>query len=119
MEPLDFKKLARGDIVESVNGGRTYVVAGNYGNCVIAVDVMHMTNPDEWRLVRKANYESSIDQLVACSSANKFCACDHKGKHERASDCNEGQCVSNPFASCCVPWEEVSESSQNIRKLRV
>ncbi len=45
--------LAPGDIIESA-AGATYIVSGNYGHRVTAVQTADVMNHTEWRLVRKA-----------------------------------------------------------------
>lgn len=52
MTPEQFSKLKTGDLVCPKHGTHGYVVLANYGNYVIAVRHVHMTNPQEWDLVQ-------------------------------------------------------------------
>lgn len=59
----EFETLGRGDVIrlheeshEYYEKTRTYVVMANYGNRVTAVRTVDVTNPAEWDLVYKANY---------------------------------------------------------------
>jgi hypothetical protein len=63
MTPKDMKSLDRGDLVRSKWEGRTYVVSANYGDRVTAVDTIDITNPSEWQLIRKANYEKAEEEI--------------------------------------------------------
>ena len=58
MDKETFKALNRGDVVRhKVTGlASSYVVVANHGDRVTAIDVMEMTNPDEWDLVYRASY---------------------------------------------------------------
>jgi hypothetical protein len=52
-----FKNLQRGDIVRHVTSPDSVVVTGNFGNRVSAIRAYDLTNPNEWRLIGKANHE--------------------------------------------------------------
>ena len=58
-----FKDLERGDIIKHKTQEQTYVVSGNYGSHVIAITSVHMSNPDEWDLVLKANHTRPIKDV--------------------------------------------------------
>jgi hypothetical protein len=55
-----FDLLAIGDIVRNKGSGNAYV-AGRYGDCVIAVRTVEMTNPAEWDLVFSRAYATGGD----------------------------------------------------------
>jgi hypothetical protein len=44
----ELQHLKRGDVVRHVQTDRTYVVTGNYGTHVTAVESVDITNPVEW-----------------------------------------------------------------------
>ena len=50
----EFRNLCIGDVVRGAKGN-AYVVHINYGNRVVAVRTVEMTNSREWDLVMKAN----------------------------------------------------------------
>jgi hypothetical protein len=50
----EFSQLQEGDIVQEKSSGLAYVVVANYGDRVLVVRSMELSNPDEWWLVRKA-----------------------------------------------------------------
>jgi hypothetical protein len=50
MTPEQFKSLHDGDIVRHIDGANRYLVSGNYGTHVSAVNVMDIANPSEWGL---------------------------------------------------------------------
>lgn len=54
MNKTEFSQLREGDIVQGKSSGLGYVVVANYGNHVIVVRSMEITNPDEWSLTQKA-----------------------------------------------------------------
>jgi len=59
MTEEEFRELNSGDLVRHLRGdGTAYQVAANYGSYVIAVRVIHMSNPEEWVLAGKARIES-------------------------------------------------------------
>ncbi len=47
----EMKKLRRGDLVAHKSGSKLYVVTGNYGDHVTAVDSVDITNAIEWNKV--------------------------------------------------------------------
>ncbi len=58
MTPEEFKALDRGDIVyHASDPTATWLIDANYGDRVTAVTTYDLTNPAEWVLVLKANYE--------------------------------------------------------------
>jgi hypothetical protein len=50
-------QLQPGDIIRHVNGADGYIVTGNAGDHVIAVRVMHVTNPRDWLLISRADHK--------------------------------------------------------------
>ncbi len=53
----EFKGLDHGDIIRHVNSINACVVTGNYGEYVVAVKTYHVTNPNEWELVKRRKVE--------------------------------------------------------------
>lgn len=51
---LDFR---RGDIVRHRHSCNSWVVSGNYGNCVVAVNHQIISNPAEWVILRQEESE--------------------------------------------------------------
>ena len=60
MDKKTFDKLGRGDIVTHALDSRTFIVNANYGDRVIAMTTIEMTNPSERILVLKASYNNSL-----------------------------------------------------------
>ena len=59
MTEEEFKKLGVGDALMHVTGGHSVIVTGNYGDHVTAVRTVDVTNPDEWRIIRKVHTDES------------------------------------------------------------
>jgi len=58
-----FQHLQVGDLVRHKLDHRSLIVTANYGNRVMAVAAVDITNIEEWDLVAKATYEKmSSDQ---------------------------------------------------------
>ena len=58
MNDEEFKSLSIGDIIlHKAVGSRGLVVTGTYGDHVTAVRTVDVSNPIEWDIVRRANYE--------------------------------------------------------------
>jgi hypothetical protein len=57
MTSEEFKNLSCGDIVRHKSNGEVLVITNNYGDHVIAVKTYDMRNPDEWKLILKANHK--------------------------------------------------------------
>ena len=55
MNENDFKWLNAGDVVRHRLEHQALVVVANYGDHVIAVRVVEITNPNEWNLLYKAD----------------------------------------------------------------
>lgn len=53
MTRKEFNALEPGDIIQSASGVG-YVVTANYGRRATAAKMADMTNPGEWKLIRKA-----------------------------------------------------------------
>lgn len=53
----EFQKLNRGDLIRHKKSPEILIVSGNYGDHVTATTTCDATNPDEWNIIRKANYE--------------------------------------------------------------
>lgn len=51
LQMLDFKNLKVGDLVRGRSSKQVYVVTGNYGNRVTAVETVDLTNPIEWEKI--------------------------------------------------------------------
>lgn len=47
-------ELKEGDIVQHKMFGTMYIVTGNYGQHVTAVNTVDITNPSEWLVLRDA-----------------------------------------------------------------
>lgn len=47
--------LRAGDLIAHIHEGLIYVVGAWYGQHAVAVRVVEVTNPDEWRLISKAS----------------------------------------------------------------
>jgi len=54
MNAEEMRRLDVGDVIEGRSTGRIYVVTGNYGTRVTAAETVDVTNPNEWKLLRKA-----------------------------------------------------------------
>ena len=50
---LHLSDLKEGDIVRHKSDGEAYIVTGNYGDYVIAVRQIHITNESEWVKINK------------------------------------------------------------------
>ena len=77
MKQEDFKNLSEGDIVRSdivrsATSGIAYVVTGNYGGRITAVRTVDLTNPCEWELVVKADYEIKPKETEKQKSTKVF-----------------------------------------------
>lgn len=59
MNKSEFMNLREGDIVQGKSSGLGYVVVANYGNHVIIVRSMEITNPDEWEIIQKSSAEEN------------------------------------------------------------
>lgn len=55
MNEGDFKNLSAGDIVRHKMSSEAAIVHANYGSHIIAVRTFHLTNPQEWDLIYKAD----------------------------------------------------------------
>ena len=53
MTQQEFQTLRVGDIIRGKFSGTFYVVIGNYGDRVTAVNTADVTNADEWDLMSK------------------------------------------------------------------
>lgn len=62
MTTEEMKHLERGDIVKHALDSRTFIVTGNYGGRVTAVATVDITNPPEWEVVLKADWQNDPDQ---------------------------------------------------------
>jgi hypothetical protein len=60
MTQQEFDALEVGDIVIHATG-QTYLVTGNYGDHVAAVRTVDMTNPQEWKVLSKAQHLHKIN----------------------------------------------------------
>lgn len=49
----NIKELERGDIIRHNGSGNSYVITSVYGEYAIAVDTIHVSNPNEWSIVEK------------------------------------------------------------------
>lgn len=57
MDKETFRALNRGDIIRHKTSSESHMVmTSNYRSRVTVVDVMDITNPDEWDLIYKASY---------------------------------------------------------------
>ena len=55
MTKEQFKSLRRGDIIRGLASGIAFVVDAHYGDFVIAMKSMHVSNPSEWELCASEN----------------------------------------------------------------
>ena len=53
MTKEEMKNLCAGDIVQGKFSGYGYIVSRNYGDVVTLVRTVDMTNPIEWKLIKK------------------------------------------------------------------
>jgi hypothetical protein len=53
-----FKSLRRGDVIRGCGSGTAFVVDAHYGDFVIAMKSMHVSNPSEWELCASKTKES-------------------------------------------------------------
>ena len=53
----EFEHLQVGDLVRHKLDHRSLIVTANYGNRVMAVAAVDITNTDEWEVVAKATYQ--------------------------------------------------------------
>jgi hypothetical protein len=63
-----FKSLRRGDVIRGLCSGTAFVVDAHYGDFVIAMKSMHVSNPSEWELCASENsgaVDNSIQQRHA------------------------------------------------------
>ena len=58
MKEQQFNELDRGDLIKHKNNSAIYIVTSNYGGRVTAVKTVDITDPGEWKLLLKANYET-------------------------------------------------------------
>ena len=52
IHPERMDQFERGDIVQHVATGSSYVVDNNFGRYAIAVNTMHISNPSEWKILK-------------------------------------------------------------------
>ena len=70
-----FKSLRRGDVIRGCGSGIAFVVDAHYGDYVIAMKSMHVSNPSEWELCASedsgavANGET-ISLCIGCVKEN-------------------------------------------------
>jgi len=60
MTKADFHELNVGDMITHDNDSHTYIVTGNYGGRVTAIQTVDTTNPTEWALRYKATYTMEV-----------------------------------------------------------
>lgn len=58
-KPLDFKDLRRGNIIQNIGSGTSYVVTEVKEDNAIAVRQINVTNDREWRVLRDSKSESN------------------------------------------------------------
>jgi len=63
MNKDEFKQLNAGDIVKGKMSNLNFIVTGNYGDRVTAVNNVDLTNHSEWDLISKALRENEIIKL--------------------------------------------------------
>jgi hypothetical protein len=56
MTKEEFNDLNRGDLIKHRAESTVLIVTANYGDRITAVETWDVTNPDEWAIVRKADY---------------------------------------------------------------
>jgi len=61
MTKTEIDALAVGDIVAHISDGKAFIVTGNYGDRVTAVRTIDITNPTEWVIKNRANYQPFYD----------------------------------------------------------
>jgi hypothetical protein len=57
MTKEQLQMLHPGDIIQGKASRQLYIVTGNFGTRVTAVQTVDVTNPDEWELVMEARHE--------------------------------------------------------------
>ena len=77
MTEEEFRHLNVGDLVRHRIGDKAAVVTANFGDRVMAIIPVDLTNADEWELVAKASYQiyrgSSTTPPTAGGSAQRGC----------------------------------------------
>jgi hypothetical protein len=58
-----FKSLRRGDVIRGCGSGTAFVVDAHYGDFVIAMKSMHVSNPSEWELCASEN-SGAVDNSI-------------------------------------------------------
>lgn len=83
-----FKSLRRGDIIRGIGTGTSFVVDAHYGDFVVAMKTMHVSNPDEWELCayekQGAAHNNARDEIVTlrkCSECG-ISFCDRRRKED-------------------------------------
>jgi len=71
MSPEEFENLGTGDLVRHKASPRASLVTANYGDRVTAVQTHDITNPDEWLLVAKADYNVPRPDLSFVAAARE------------------------------------------------
>lgn len=71
MTPDELKNLGTGDLVRHKTSSRAALVTANYGDHAVAVQTHHITNPDEWLLVFKADYNIPRPDLSFIAAAKE------------------------------------------------
>jgi hypothetical protein len=57
-----FKSLRRGDVIRNSGSSTAFVVDAHYGDFVIAMKSMHVSNPSEWVLCASENSGAVAEQ---------------------------------------------------------
>lgn len=63
MTEEEFRNLGPGDIVIGAGATEAVMVTANYGGRVTAVRTFDLTNPPEWRLLRKVATDTSAEEM--------------------------------------------------------
>ena len=56
MTKEEFEQLERGDIVWHIAADKAYVVDAHYGDSIIAVRTVLLTNPEEWQWIQRPKH---------------------------------------------------------------
>lgn len=86
MTKEEFTGLTCGDIVRHKVESEAIVVHNNYGSHVEAVRTFHLTNPDEWDLMFKAEHMRDAEPEFVLSGE---CTCSHKRLPDGSLKCGE------------------------------
>ena len=56
MTKESFQKLEKGDIVQNLGSGNSYVVSESFGDKVVLIRTLIATHPSEWILIQRLEF---------------------------------------------------------------